>query len=66
MVIMHNFILHSTCIIGYFRGHRADETKEFTTGDDREKVLSWNIIPGGLTPVAVAQPLDKVDNKVFK
>ena len=47
-----------------FRGHSAEETKQFTTGDDREKVLSWNVIPGGLTPVA--QPLDKVVNKVFK
>ena len=48
-----------------FKGHSADVTKNFTTGDEeREKMLHWSIMKGGLTPVG--QPLDKVVNKVFK
>ena len=48
-----------------FRGHSAEECKNFTTGHpEREKMLHWSIMKGGLTPVA--QPLDKVVNKVFK
>ena len=48
-----------------FRGHSAAECKAFTRGNnERKKMLKWEIMPGGLTPVA--QPLDKVVNKVFK
>lgn len=44
-----------------FRGHSAAIVKEFCTS---LPFFSPEIIPGGLTPVA--QPLDKVINKVFK
>lgn len=48
-----------------FKGHSGVDCKNFTTGHpEREKMLSWNIMKGGLTPVA--QPLDRVVNKVFK
>ncbi len=53
------------CLCDEFRGHSAKECKDFTTGNhERQKMLHWSIMPGGLTPVA--QPLDKVINKVFK
>ena len=48
-------------VMDEFRGHSAAIVKEFC------KSMSFfypEIIPGGLTPVA--QPLDKVINKVFK
>jgi hypothetical protein len=44
-----------------FRGHSAAEVKEYCQSIP---FLYPEIIPGGLTPVA--QPLDKVINKVFK
>ena len=48
-----------------FTGHSAAECKQFTKGNtERQKILNWEIMKGGLTPAA--QPLDKVVNKVFK
>ena len=48
-----------------FRGHSSQATKAFNAGHrQRRKMLKWVIIKGGLTPVA--QPLDKLVNKVFK
>eukprot|EP00956_Cyclotella_meneghiniana_P036000 scaffold120055_cov77-Cyclotella_meneghiniana.AAC.2 len=58
------FPRHIGVLCDDFKGHSAAECKAFTRGNNkRKKMLKWEIMPGGLTPVA--QPLDKVVNKAW-
>lgn len=60
-----HFPQHIGVLCDDFKGHSAEECKNFTTGHPEcKKMLNWTIMKGGLTPIA--QPLDKVINKVFK